>query len=252
MVKGLEKFKEHFSPFNHQYVIIGGTACALLMEEAGLDFRATKDMDIVICVEALDKIFVKAFWEFIHKAGYQYRQRSTGKKLFYRFHAPVDKTYPEMLELFSRKPEVMNLKSQSHLTPITIGDEIASLSAILLDDDYYKFINDGKREIKGLSIASPEYLIPIKAKAWIDLTARINDGIQIDEKDIKKHRNDVLRLYALLVVKNKITVPLTIKNDMRIFLEGMKKDSHIELKNFGYKNTSLSEMINNLNQVYDL
>jgi len=27
MVKGLEKFKEHFSGFEDNYVIIGGTAC---------------------------------------------------------------------------------------------------------------------------------------------------------------------------------------------------------------------------------
>jgi len=54
MVKGLEKFRQHFRSFPGQYVLIGGAACDLLMEEAGLEFRATKDLDIVLIVEALD------------------------------------------------------------------------------------------------------------------------------------------------------------------------------------------------------
>ena len=53
------------------------------MEEAGLDFRATKDLDIVLCIEALNSEFVKAFWEFIKMGKYRIQEKSTGKKLFY-------------------------------------------------------------------------------------------------------------------------------------------------------------------------
>lgn len=55
MVEGLERFKDHFKEFTEQYVLIGGAACDLYMEDAGLFFRATKDLDIVLCVEALDR-----------------------------------------------------------------------------------------------------------------------------------------------------------------------------------------------------
>ena len=65
MVRGLEQFKKHFAQFADRYVLIGGTACTILMEEAGLEFRATKDLDIVLCIEALDREFGKAFWQFI-------------------------------------------------------------------------------------------------------------------------------------------------------------------------------------------
>ena len=47
MVKGFTKFKERFQGFENQYVIIGGTACDLIMENEELPFRATKDIDIV-------------------------------------------------------------------------------------------------------------------------------------------------------------------------------------------------------------
>lgn len=42
MVSGFTKFKERFQGFENQYVIIGGTACDLIMENEELPFRATK------------------------------------------------------------------------------------------------------------------------------------------------------------------------------------------------------------------
>ena len=51
MVAGIEKFREYFAAHEDQYAIIGGAACDLLFNAAGLDFRATKDIDMVLCVE---------------------------------------------------------------------------------------------------------------------------------------------------------------------------------------------------------
>ncbi len=107
MVKGIDQFKAHFAGFADQYVLIGGAACYLAMQEAGLEFRVTKDLDIVLCVEVLDAEFVGAFWEFVKKGRYKNRQKSTGKKLFYRFYEPEDETFPWMLELFSRIPVIL-------------------------------------------------------------------------------------------------------------------------------------------------
>ena len=47
MVRGIESFREWFRGHEEQYAIIGGTACDLLMTDGGLDFRATKDIDLV-------------------------------------------------------------------------------------------------------------------------------------------------------------------------------------------------------------
>ena len=54
MVTGIESFKEWFKGNESQYAIIGGTACDILMTEEGLDFRATKDIDLVLIIEAVD------------------------------------------------------------------------------------------------------------------------------------------------------------------------------------------------------
>ena len=53
MVTGFKSFQEWFKGYEQQYTIIGGTACDLLMSDEGLDFRATKDIDLVLIIEAV-------------------------------------------------------------------------------------------------------------------------------------------------------------------------------------------------------
>ncbi len=149
MVKGLDVFLAHFRPFNDRFVLIGGTACDMAMTEAGLEFRATKDLDIVLWVEALDEPFVRAFWDFVRAGKYQIQQKSTGERQFYRFLKPEEDDYPFMLELFSRKPDVLQPADGSHLTPLPMEEEVSSLSAILMDNEYYEFIRTGARKRTG-------------------------------------------------------------------------------------------------------
>lgn len=134
MVKGIDQFKAHFKDFNDRYVLIGGAACFLSLDEAGLDFRVTKDLDIVLCVEALDVDFAQAFWDFVEMGKYKNTQKSTGKKLFYRFYDPENASFPYVLELFSRIPDALKLSDDAHLTPIPLDEALSSLSAILLDE----------------------------------------------------------------------------------------------------------------------
>lgn len=99
----IDSFKQYFKGFENQYVIIGGTACELLMSDQELDFRATKDIDMVLIVETLSKEFGEIFWKYVQDAGYQHINKSTGKAEFYRFSNPKSPNYPKMIELFSKK-----------------------------------------------------------------------------------------------------------------------------------------------------
>lgn len=252
MVRGLDRFKAHFEPFADRYVLIGGTACSLAMEDVGLEFRATKDLDIVLCVEALDADFVKVFWDFIRKGNYMIQEKSTGKKQFYRFKNPEDGSFPVMLELFSRMPDALTIGDDSHLTPIPMDEEVSSLSAILLDTDYYEFIHAGKQEIDGLPVVGPTFLIPLKAKAWLDLTKRREAGETIDGKDIKKHKNDVFRLYQIIDPSQSISLPGSIEEDLRRFFDEMEKDQNVDLKSLGLRSRSLDEILGDLRSIYCL
>ena len=136
MVSGFTKFKERFQGFENQYVIIGGTACDLIMENEELPFRATKDVDIVLIVESITAEFGRQFWEYVKEAGYEHLNKSTGNAQFYRFTSPKSKEYPYMIEIFSRNPDFIILEDDAVLTPLPIDDEISSLSAILLNEAF--------------------------------------------------------------------------------------------------------------------
>lgn len=251
VVLGLDRFAAHFAGYQDRYALIGGAAIWLVLDEAGIVPRATKDLDIVLCVEALDPAFVRVFWEFIRAGGYEIQEKSKETKIFYRFQRPTQPDYPAILELFSRKPDVMVLGDESHLTPISVGESISSLSAILLDERYYELLHRHTRDIGGISIVSEEGLIPLKARAWLDLTARKIAGETIDSKDITKHKNDVLRLYQLLNPDLRVELPDTVRKDLIAFLGAITTDLQPPLlKQLGIVGVHPSEVLQTLRMVY--
>lgn len=237
MVTGVARFRAHFEGHDSQYVLIGGAACELLMDEAGLDFRATKDLDIVLIVEALDAAFSDRFWAFVEEGGYEIRQQSEGKRVLYRFQKPANKEFPAMLELFSRQPEGISLADDSHLTPLPIGEEAASLSAILLDTAYYEFLKSMVRMLDGIPVLDEAAIIPFKARAWLDLSRRRDEGEKIDEKDVRKHRNDVARMLQLLAGDASYVLPSTVHDDMSSFVVALSGQEDFDPKQFGVNMT---------------
>jgi hypothetical protein len=173
---------------------------------------------MVLIVEALSVEFGSRFWEYVKMAGYEQRLRNSGIPEYYRFINPKSPEYPFMIELFSRRVEAITLPPDATLTPLPIDDEISSLSAILLDNDYYDFLQTGTVIVGGIPIIDAAHLIPFKAKAWLDLTQRKAKGGQVDSKNIRKHLNDIIRLSALLSPDFKMKLPDTVAGDMARFL----------------------------------
>jgi hypothetical protein len=71
MVKGLEDFSTYFSGYKDEYALIGGAACDLWLNDNAMNARATKDLDLVLIIEALGDDFIKAFWDYIRRCGYR-------------------------------------------------------------------------------------------------------------------------------------------------------------------------------------
>ena len=250
-MKGLDIFREHFAGTDHQYVLIGGAACEIIMQEVELDFRATKDLDLVLLVEALDKSFGERFWAFVEAGGYEQRERSSGEKEFYRFHKPADSEYPTMLELFARAPDSLKLSADAILTPLPIDEDIASLSAILLDEDYYDALKQFNRVVDGVPVLDERLLIPFKAKAHLDLAARKEAGERIDGSTVRKHRADVFRLLQLLAADERIVLPSAIKVDLGAFVGKVKADADFKPKDAGLTGT-LDDLVEKLATIYEL
>lgn len=226
MVKGVQKFRDHFRQFTDSFVLIGGVACDEWLRSQDLPaFRPTRDIDMVLVVEALRPEFVVRFWEFVKAGNYEIRQRSTGERIYYRFGKPAEADYPALIEVFSRQPGGIDLAAGQQIVPIQVEDERFSLSAILMDDSYYRLILENRQTMDGLPVATATALIPLKAHAWSDLTVRKNAGGIVDEDDIKKHRKDVFRLAAGLPAEPGPALPETIRNDLRVFVEAFPVES---------------------------
>ena len=220
MVRGLAVFQDWFKDFENHYVLIGGTAASITMIEAGLPFRGTKDLDIVLHVEVLTPEFGRKFWKFVQAGGYQQKQGDSEKKpLLYRFQKPLDDDFPHMLELFSRLPDGLDFVPPGHLTPIPMGERVSSLSAILLDDAYYQFVLTGRQNKYGMpSLVGEDRLIPLKALAWLEMSERASQGEVFDSRRMNKHLTDIIQLSALLQPGQVIALGQKIKADLQAFV----------------------------------
>lgn len=243
MVKGLDTFRKYFTDYDDQYVLIGGAACDIVFENNDTSFRATRDLDMVIIVEALTPEFGERFWEFVQDGKYINKATNGKKPQFYRFDKPEDEAYPKMIELFCRNN--FELREMEGITPIHIDDTVSSLSAILLDDDYYKVLLDGKVIADGLSVLRPEYLILFKAKAYLDLKQKRERGETVDSDDIKKHKKDVLRIAAELMLENVTNLPRSVEEDIAEFIELLSSEpfDNNSLKNYGLKNDEVVSVL---------
>lgn len=248
-MRGIEKFKEYFDEYAENYILIGGTACAIVLNESGVDFRATKDFDVVLIAENLNEDFARRIWKFIKDGNYAQREKSENKNELYRFLKPVNSEFPYMIEIFSRKPSGCDLADGSHLTPIHLADEISSLSAILLDDEYYNFMLVGKKIIDGVSIIDEQHLIPLKAKAWVKLTERRSKDETGLSRHIKKHRNDILQIFSIMDVERKILLKGSVRRDMEVFLAALKNED-VDFKSLGLGSLDLALVCKQLYAIY--
>jgi len=230
VVRGLAIFQAWFKDFENQYVLIGGTAASITMTEAGLPFRGTKDLDIVLHVEVLTPAFGQKFWEFVQAGGYQQKEGDPEQKpCLYRFQKPQDEDFPHMLELFSRVPDGLSFVPPGHLTPIPMDEQISSLSAILLNDEYYQFVLAGRKSKHGMpSWVGEDRLIPLKAVAWLEMTERVRQGEVINSKKINKHLTDIVQLSALLQPGQVIDLPEQLSADLQAFAQEIVILNHPE------------------------
>ena len=214
MVKGLDTFRRYFADYEEQYVLIGGAACDILFESNEVNFRATRDLDMVLIVEALTPEFGEKFWKFIVDGRYRNKATNGVNPQFYRFDKPEDDKFPKMIELFCRSD--FELKNAEGITPVHIDDEVSSLSAILF-----------------------------KAKAYLDLKMRKDSGEKVDSSDVKKHKKDILRIASELMLEKVEELPIAVDADIHSFIDQLEQEPFDQnsLKRYGLKNEDIMELL---------
>lgn len=225
MVSGIETFKEWFEGYSTRYVIIGGTACNLIYAEYGAPERATHDINMVIVAEAFDREFYNRFVEFIKTGGYRHKNKAEKYEL-YRFEFPANSAFPPKIELLSRRPECL-ADIETELGRFQTIDASGSLSAILLDNEYYNLIEEGITEIEGLPVLSLYHLPVFKIHAWANLSNGKAAGKRVSSDEINKHRRDVLRLCALFEPDARLDLSDAIKAEIGRFVDERPWDDNM-------------------------
>lgn len=133
--------------------------------------------------------------------------------------------------MFSRTPDIIKPIDSARFTVIPTDEDLSSLSAILMDNDYYRFTLNHTEKVDGLNRADELALICLKAKAFLDLSQRKEKGQRVDSKTIKKHRSDMFRLAATLTGEHQLQLPKSIQRDMKTFINTMEDDPP-QTKNF--------------------
>ena len=226
-MEGLDKFREAFESYSDNYVIIGGTACDIAMTGTAVRPRATHDIDMIVIVEKMTAEFAEHFWQFVRDAGYHpgKREQSDGEPPKYELYRFVKGKpgYPEMIELLSRHPDILGEPKGLIIEPLPVDEEISSLSAIIMDDDFYHFTIDHSRVTNGLRHADPAALIALKTRAYLNLLQDKANGKHVDSKDIKKHRSDVLK-NVVIMEDSRVTASESIVGCVKEYVASIRND----------------------------
>ncbi len=227
-MEGLDKFREAFAEYSDNYVVIGGTACDIIMTNTIVRPRATHDIDMIVVVENMTPAFAERFWKFVlEEAGYHpgKRRQIEGESLKYELYRFINgkNGYPKMIELLSRHSDVLGEPKGLVIEPIPTDEYISDLSAIIMDDDFYDFTITHSIMTDGIRHADSVALIALKAKAYLNLLSDKNKGIQVDSRDIRKHRSDVFKLVAILE-NTPIDVPTPIVECIKEFVVSVKSE----------------------------
>lgn len=142
----------------------------------------------------------------------------------YRFRRPSKTGYPSQIELLARHSESLGEPTEAHIEPIPMEDYQYSLSAIVLDDDLYRFVVGNSKMVHGIRVASLESLVCLKARAYLNLLKEREAGKQVNSDDIKKHRRDIVLLVAARTETEPVRVPVSILDTISEFRQSVNTE----------------------------
>ena len=259
-VYGIERIREFLGAFKSNYVIIGGTATNINLDANDLIGRTTHDIDMIVVCEAMSAEYISQFWKMVRAAGYRpgmIRTEDGFKRTFYRFDNPTDKSFPKYIELFCRIPDSIIVPEDIHLVHLSNEEDyLSSFSAIMMDDEYYRFAVSHATEIEGVQVLDKFALIALKAKAYVSNYDRKASGGHVQQDDIDKHKKDVYRLAFILDAENdRVRLPEGMKRDMNTFIDYIGRNpinTKSLAKYMGAGELSQDELVERLKLVFGL
>ena len=128
-----------------------------------------------------------------------------------------------MIELLSRHPDILGEPSNLVIEPLPIDGDVSSLSAIIMDDDFYHFTIKHSKLTDGVRHADSAALVCLKTRAYLNLLQDKAEGKHVNSKDIKKHRSDVLK-NVVIITDESISAPMAIVDCVKDFVSSIRAD----------------------------
>ena len=91
-------------------------------------------------------------------------------------------------------------------------------------------------------------LLLFKMKAWLDLKEKSDGGFRIQSHDIKKHRNDVIRIVSEITL-DQYTLSGDVGKDMRQFIETSDIQDQ-DIRNLGIRGVGAEDIRARLTEVF--
>lgn len=247
---GFYHFCEYLKGLEEYYVIIGGGAASILMDDEGLEFRATKDVDLVVLARSKD--LNERILTYVKDGGYNSKESTSSLPRYYRFQKPNKAEYPKVIEIFARNELGLELEKDQHIVPIS-DPKAEKLSAILLDEEYFDLIRQNIVTAgSGVPLVNALANICLKARAHRELFERKNAGDEtVDEKDVQKHLKDIWRLAVTLTGGETIVLTGMPAEDISSAIGKLEQLSEEQFKQVMEKTPAkLSDVMNALKKIF--
>ncbi len=242
---GLSHFEAHFRELKDQYVIVGGFATLMLLDrELPNHGKATHDIDLVLLTSTSVEMAAK-IKTYIKEGGYIIQKGKQDRYQYYRFVEPKVDGYAKEIELFASEEYGIELDGGQRIIPIDPEEGLYSLSAIMLDREYFDMIKNNIEEIDGIPYSNTLATILLKMSAVYDLYHRGDDKW-------KKHRRDILKLTLLLTGEERLVLKGRMIQDVEFFKELVKKLTPKVIKQIVGNNVVVDKdiVINTIEEVF--
>lgn len=208
---GLSHFQDYCKDFHEYYVVVGGFATIMLLErELEGHGKATFVIDLVLLTTTSVEMS-KKIKEYVIEGEYTIQKGDKDQYHYYRFIEPKKEHFAKEIELFASNENDLNLDDSQRIIPIDPEEGVYSLSAIMLDPEYFNMIKNNVEKGLRAPCTNTQATIMLKMSAFNDLKS---DG----NKKWKKHRSDILKLSLLLTGEERIEFVGRMKDDFDSFI----------------------------------
>ncbi|MBU1958270.1 hypothetical protein KJ680_07685 [bacterium] len=241
---GLNHFENYFSDYRDHYVVVGGFATLMLLDKQLEGHgKATHDIDLVLLTNS-SVTMSRRIKSYIKEGDYTVQKGEKDLFSYYRFFEPKIDGFAKEIEIFTVNEQKFELDENQRIIPIDPEEGLYSLSAIMLDNEYFEMIKNNIDDSNQVPCTNTIATMMLKISAFYDLKARGDDKW-------KKHRRDIIKLALILTGEERIELKGRMIEDVRLFMEHMDELNDKIIKQItGMKGISQSDIVEVLSEVF--